>query len=388
MKHPLVTNIQKYSIHDGTGIRTTVFFKGCPLACQWCHNPETQLYTPTVLTYLDRCTGCGACAAVCPQKAVHIVSRSEVQESLQIEPPAEELPCKELQAEDHLQRTQMAETVQPPCKEPIETVQHSGAESEENVKPPCMEPAAGTQKKTETSPEKQLSAACAVTDYKRCTGCGTCVDECLQDAREQCGRYWEIRELVEEILKDRAFYETSGGGVTLSGGEVMAQDMDYIEKLVKILKARGIRIFIDTCGEASFAHFERILPYVDNFLFDVKILEEEKHRRYTGVGNHQILDNLKQLSQRGASIWIRIPVIGGVNDSEEEIASIGRFLRKNQIQYQQINLLPYHNTGSGKYQHLNRAYQGARFYVPEPEKMEALKAAMEQEGAGPVFIGG
>ncbi|MDO5344216.1 MAG: glycyl-radical enzyme activating protein [Lachnospiraceae bacterium] len=323
MKQPLVTNIQKYSIHDGTGIRTTVFFKGCPLSCRWCHNPETQRYTPTVLTYQERCTGCGACRAVCPRDAVRIEER---------------------------------------------TVQEGGKET-----------AAGNL----TKPVR-----IAVTDRERCNGCGACTDECLQNARELCGTAWEIPKLVKEILKDQAFYETSGGGVTLSGGEVLAQDMDYIETLMRTLKSRGIRIFADTCGAVPFSSFERILPYTDTFLFDVKLMDPEKHLEYTGRDNYQILENLKKLSERGASLWIRIPVIGGVNDSEEEIRSVGCFLRENGISYRQVNLLPYHNTGSAKYLHLNRKYEGDDFYVPDSEKMDRLKKTLEAEGIGPVFIGG
>lgn len=306
MNQPLITNIQKYSIHDGTGIRTTVFFKGCPLSCRWCHNPETQQYAPVLLTYRERCTGCGACVKACPAGAIR------------------------------------------------------------------LDPETGT----------------AAMDRNLCTGCGTCVDECLQDARELCGAVWEIPKLVAELLKDQAFYETSGGGVTLSGGEVLAQDMDYLEKLMRALKGRGVRLFVDTCGAVPFERFERVLPYTDNFLYDIKLMDPAKHLEYIGRDNGLILENLKKLSERGASLWIRIPVIGGVNDTEEEIGKIGRFLKENAISCRQVNLLPYHNTGSGKYQHLSREYGGADFYVPDPGRMEQLKQILEAEGVGPVLIGG
>lgn len=309
MKEPFITNIQKYAIHDGTGIRTTVFFKGCPLSCRWCHNPETQRFDRTMLFYQERCAGCGACVRACPEQAVWMRDAGE-------------------------------------------------------------------------------GAVTAVTDGNRCRVCGICEEECIHGAREVCGKSWEIPELVKEILKDRAFYETSGGGVTLSGGEVLAQDMEYIEKLVRTLHSRGIRIFIDTCGAVPTERFARIYPFVDTFLYDIKLMEEEKHKRYTGCGNRQILENLKWLSGQGASVWIRIPVIGGVNDSEADMGEIGRFLKENQILFKQINLLPYHDTGSGKYQHLGREYKKEEFYVPSEEKMQELKHILEQMGLGPVLIGG
>lgn len=228
----------------------------------------------------------------------------------------------------------------------------------------------------------------AVTDSGRCTACGSCADDCIHNARELCGTRWKIEDLVKEVLKDRAFYETSGGGVTLSGGEVLAQDPDYIGRLMKLLRARGISIFVDTCGAVPRQAFERVLPYTDTFLFDIKLLDAGKHEKYTGRSNEQILENLKWLSEQNTGIWIRIPVIGGVNDSEEEIRRIGLFLKENQIRYRQIHLLPYHNTGSGKYEYLGRKYEGNEFFIPGKEKMERLKEVLELEGLEPVYVGG
>lgn len=304
MENPLITNIQKYSIHDGEGTRTTVFFKGCPLSCKWCHNPETQSYKKGLLFYAERCTGCAACVEECQQEAVFV----------------------------------------------------------------------------------RNGKAC--TDAGRCTGCEVCVDVCVNNAREICGKTYGIQELTVELLKDQMFYETSHGGVTLSGGEVLARDLDFVENLMIRLKRRGIRINVDTCGAVPWRAFEKVIPYTDVFLYDIKFVDSEKHRIYTGKSNEEILENLERLSDAGAGIWIRIPVVGGVNDAEEEIKEIGEFLRDKGIRAEQVNLLPYHNTGSGKYGRVGREYEGEEFYTPEEGKMRKLQKILQNYIKYPVYIGG
>ena len=303
MVEVLVANIQKYAIHDGKGIRTTVFFKGCPLACRWCHNPETQGYGRELIFYEERCTGCGECGEECGNGAV-------------------------------------------------------------------------------TAADGKV-----YTDKELCRGCGECVDGCMRNARQLCGRGYSVGELAEELLKDRAFYETSGGGVTLSGGEPLVQVMDYLERLMGTLCGRGISVNVDTCGAVAFERLERVMPYTDRFLFDLKLMDEDKHREYTGRDNGLILENLKLLSGKGARIWIRIPVIGGVNDEAEELERMAGFLSEN-VHAEQINLIPYHNTGSGKYVHLGREYKGGMFYAPPKERMQELQRLMESKNIAPVFIGG
>ena len=303
MEEVLVANIQKYAIHDGKGIRTTVFFKGCPLACRWCHNPETQGYGRELIFYEERCTGCGECVEECGNGAV-------------------------------------------------------------------------------TAADGKV-----YTDRELCRGCGECVDGCMRNARQLCGRGYSVGELAEELLKDRAFYETSGGGVTLSGGEPLVQDMDYLERLMGTLCGRGISVNVDTCGAVAFERLERVMPYTDRFLFDLKLMDEDNHREYTGRDNGLILENLKLLSGKGARIWIRIPVIGGVNDEAEELERMAVFLSEN-VHAEQINLIPYHNTGSGKYVHLGREYKGGMFYAPPKERMQELQRLMESKNIAPVFIGG
>ena len=300
-----VTNIQKYSIHDGDGIRTTVFFKGCHLRCWWCHNPETQRFEPELQVDEPKCTGCGRCAAVCPQGAI---------------------------------------TIGPDGK--------------------------------------------SHTDRSKCIICGRCENACLGNFRTVVGREYTVKELVKICLQDQMFYEESGGGVTLSGGEVMAMDPDYIQALCKALWREGIDITIDTCGQAPYSHYEAILPYVHTWLYDIKVMDDEKHKKYIGMSNKLILDNLKGISKAGARIYIRIPTVSEVNGDHESMKEIIDFLKENDIRPAQVNLLPYHSTGSHKYGKLGREYQAAGLTVPTDEEMESFVRQWNEAGYSNVKIGG
>lgn len=308
MGNPLIFNIQKYSIHDGEGIRTTVFFKGCPIACKWCHNPESQSYKQEVIFQSSRCVGCGACAEVCPHHAIT------------------------LDGESHT----------------------------------------------------------AATDREKCDLCATCLDYCLRNAREIAGREYGIKELVKELEKDRMFYEESGGGITLSGGEALAQDMDYVEQLMKALHARGYSVDVDTCGYVPYEHIRRALPYADTFLYDIKLMDAELHKQYVGVDNALILENLKRLSRDGGKINIRMPLIKGVNADADysHIRKTIDFLRENRINVCRVNLLKYHNTGSGKYEKLGREYDGESMAPPEDGWMEGAKELFRRNGFTNIQIGG
>lgn len=300
----LVTSIQKYSIHDGDGIRTTVFFKGCLLKCVWCHNPETQSFKRQVLHDKEKCVGCRSCEMACPQKAIH----------------------------------------------------------EEDGK--------------------------VTTDISACTTCETCVDFCNLNLREIVGKEYTVDELMKELKKDEMFYEESGGGVTLSGGEVMTADMDYIEELAKRLQRMGITVTIDTCGQAPYRNYEQILPYVDTFLYDIKTMDSEIHKKYIGADNDLILSNLEKLSQAGARIYIRIPVISEVNGDEDSMNAIITYLTEKNIRVANVNLLPYHNTGSGKYEKIGLTYEGGELHAPSNQEMEYFVQLFQEAGFHNIKIGG
>ena len=304
MKQPCVFNIQKYSIHDGKGIRTTLFFKGCPLSCRWCHNPESQRFDPELMYYHERCTACGSCISVCPGQANSFVN------------------------------DQM------------------------------------------------------LVDRSRCTACCICSDFCLTGAREVAGRTYSLTELIYEAEKDRMFYEESGGGITLSGGEIMVQNMDFLEEFLGRLYKKGYRINIDTCGYAPYENFRRLLPYTDTFLYDIKLMNPDKHLAYTGTDNRLILENLIRLSEDGASINIRIPIIEGVNADSVFMEEVIHFLWSHKIRTTGINLLPYHKTGQSKYENLDRSYEDSGMGVPATHKMELLRDILIQNGFSNTKIGG
>lgn len=300
----LITNVQKFSIHDGDGIRTSVFFKGCPLKCEWCHNPETQRFEKEMQCDKEKCVGCGTCAKVCP----------------------------------------------------------NGAISMENGKPEMKKDA--------------------------CTFCGKCVNFCPIGIREIIGREYSVKELIKELMKDQMFYEESGGGVTLSGGEVMAMDIDYILAIAKELKRQDVTLTIDTCGYVPYEKFQVILPYVNTFLYDVKVMDPKLHKKYIGVDNQLILDNLIRLAADGARIYIRIPTIKEVNGNEKNMKETIAFLKEHDIHPAQINLLPYHDTGSGKYSKLDMEYKGTDLHAPEKEEMESFVRLFVESGFQNTKIGG
>jgi pyruvate formate lyase activating enzyme len=294
-KPGVIFNIQHYSVHDGPGIRTTVFLKGCPLGCLWCQNPESQVLAPQLLWDAARCSGCGRCVTNCPEKAITL-----------------------------------------------------------------------DQKK-------------AVPDRKKCQGCGQCTAACPNEARTLLGKYASAAEVFQEINDDVIFYETSGGGMTLSGGEPLAQP-DFCLDILKLCRQAGIHTAVETSGFATWESVRSVLQYADLVLYDIKHLDPAQHQKYTGVSNQLILANLIKIQREiRIPIWARIPVIPGYNDSVENILSVSKFILDNLDPSVKVHLLPYHRLGESKYERLGRKYQVAT-HPPEEGDINKLKEIIEDCG--------
>ncbi len=269
MSEGTVFNIQKFSINDGPGIRTTVFMKGCPLNCLWCHNPESKSAKPEIFFDKRKCTGCRSCE-VCPY-GCHVFTDTE-----------------------------------------------------------------------------------HIFNREKCIACGKCAEVCFADALEIAGEKKTVDEVISEVMKDKDFYENSGGGMTLSGGEPMYQ-FEFTYELLKTAKENGLHTCIETCGFAKWEQYEKIADLVDIFLFDYKATDSEKHKEFTGVPNELILENLKKLDEKGCKTVLRCPIIPGLNDTDEHFSSIARTANslKNVLE---INIEPYHPLGKGKSEMLGKEY--------------------------------
>jgi pyruvate formate lyase activating enzyme len=289
-----VFNIQRFSVHDGPGIRTTVFLKGCPARCLWCHNPESQAFGPEVVRVETRCASCGTCETVCP-----------------------------------------------------------------NGSPP---PGSGW-----------------------CTACGACVEACPTGAREMAGRETTAGEVMDDVLRDRVFFQGSGGGVTFSGGEPLAQP-GFLRALLGLARGQGLHTVVDTCGFAPREELLRLVTLVDLFLFDVKLLDDARHRELTGLPTSPIVDNLRALVEAHPSVWIRVPIIPGHTDDEADVDAIAELVG-GLAGVRQVSLLPYHASGSAKARRLGRSAPLELLAPPPPERMEALAGLFRERGLS-VSIGG
>ena len=270
-----IFNKQKYNMYDGPGVRTLVFFKGCPLRCKWCSNPEGLERKYQIMFKPTTCVSCGSCVPVCPQK-IHSISSSG----------------------EHI-----------------------------------------------------------IDRSIDCIGCGQCVEACIPDALKVSGEQVPISELLEYVEQDRAFYDQSGGGVTLGGGEVTAQPEAAIN-LLQACKQEGLHTAIETCGYTKKETILRFAEYVDLFLFDLKHIDPDRHFELTGVRNEMILENLEELIMKRNHVKVRMPMLKGINDSEAEIRGVIEFLKpfRNFKNFEGIDLLPYHKLGVNKYVQLGMDY--------------------------------
>lgn len=287
-----VFNVMHYALHDGPGIRTVVFLKGCPLTCQWCHNPESQDAGPELMITAERCTGCGDCLTACPTGAAVLV---------------------------------------------------------------------------DGVPD--------VTDA--CTACGRCVDVCLAGARTIAGRTMTVTEVMSELVRDRVFFEESGGGVTFSGGEPLMQTA-FLTSLLDACQDEGISTAVETCGMTDQGELVGMADRVGLFLYDVKLMDTERHVEATGAGNETILANLAALMADDAHVIIRFPVIPGVNDDRDNVDLIVAMMRR--LGLREIDLLPYHRIGTDKYRRLGRPYQLAELQAPSAEVMESVRRVFADAG--------
>ncbi len=268
-KKGLIFNIQKFSVNDGPGIRTVVFFKGCPLHCGWCSNPESQMAKVQVLWDAKKCIGCGHCTEVCPKGAI-------------------------------------------------------------------------SQKETSI-----------VVNHSACSGCLNCVRECPKRALSSEGERKSVDEIMDVVMQDLPFYEESGGGLTLSGGEFLMQP-EFAKALLAAAKERGLHTCCETTGYAREDIFRDVIAQVDYVFMDVKHWDNEKHKEGTGVGNEQILANLKYAIEAGKEVLPRIPIIPGFNDTLEDASALAEVLRDAGAK--KVQLLPFHQFGENKYHMLHKKY--------------------------------
>jgi len=297
----ILFDIKKYAIHDGPGIRTTVFLKGCPLSCWWCHNPEGLSINPQLIYDKTRCIVCKECIDACSTQAI------------------------------------------------------------------------------------SLSPDGLMTDFLRCRQCGACTEICPSEARELAGKNMSVESLLEIIEKDIPFYDESGGGVTFSGGEPLMQP-EALLRLLKECGILGIHRAVDTTGFADPDALRKVAKETDLFLFDLKFMDCTKHKKYTGVCNDKIMSNLQMLAKEGSMIIIRIPLIPGINDDDENINKTGLFVSALPG-VKTIHLLPFHDFQKNKYRKFGMKYRAENIRLLENSRVSGAVTKLKKFGLS-VTIGG
>jgi pyruvate formate lyase activating enzyme len=289
MKQPLIFDIKRYAINDGPGIRITIFLKGCPLSCKWCHNPESQSVAAQKLYTEKNCIGAQECIAICPENALELTPKG------------------------------------------------------------------------------------IVTDFNACTLCGLCAEVCPTKAMEMSGKMYGVSELIKIIEKERIHIDHSGGGVTFSGGEPLMHS-EFLLEMLKKCGEKGLHRTVDTSGFANTEILLEVAKYTDLFLYDLKLMDTEKHKKWTGVSNQLILKNLIKLVEKKANINVRIPLVKNVNADEDSLQEMATFLSELPGEKPVVNLLPYHNIAIHKYNKLGSEYQDLEMEEPsEYEQNQAVK---------------
>jgi pyruvate formate lyase activating enzyme len=299
----IIFNIQGYCIHDGPGIRTSVFLKGCPLRCLWCQNPESHSFYPELLFAEEKCTGCGKCVRVCPENAI------------------------------------------------------------------------------------RMNGKASQTDRRLCKSAGLCVDACPNEARAVIGYRATADDIFKEVAADSLFYQESGGGVTLSGGEPLAQP-EFAARILKNCRDAGFHTALDTCGYASWATAREVLRHVNLVLFDFKHMNPEMHMKYTGVSNELILQNAEKIhNEMSIPMQARVTLVPGFNDSPENLEATARFIADKLSNAIPVHLLPYHRLGEAKWERLGKKNETVSIEIPSERHLAECRRIFESFGLTAIMGG-